>query len=132
MITIGPKRRVLYLQTHSGRVGWWTGPGPANRDAFQTRISQELLELNDWKFNHIWLQFLIAGYQSPEVFGWHVSPAEPFSQGIPKHGFVLQMENYWEIWKSEGSLAMVNYWSTVLYLEDVFEISLEMGEKCTF
>ena len=28
-------------------------PGPADRDAFQTLISQELLELNETKFNHI-------------------------------------------------------------------------------
>ena len=37
--------------------------------------------------------------------------------------FGLEIENYWEIWKSEDSFGMANIWSRILYAEGVFEIS---------
>ena len=49
---IEAKRRELYLQTYLYLQTTWLVNRPS-RNAFQTLISQELLELNNPKFDHI-------------------------------------------------------------------------------
>ena len=49
----GEAERVIFTNRVDDLVREPARPGTVDREAFQTLISQELLELNDPKFNHI-------------------------------------------------------------------------------
>ena len=61
--------------------------------------------------------------QSLEAFSRCVWPVEPLEQGALWGSLSLT-------WKSERSFVMENSLFKILYLELIFEISLEMEEKC--
>ena len=89
--------------------------------ASQWICEYELLELNVPKFIHIQLQFQIASNQI-----WKNFPARlaSFSKIYEKVFFGIEIN--FKNWKQLCNKKIMLYTYTALYLEDVFEISLEI------